>query len=76
MTSWKSRKQSSISLSTTKEEYIAACSTSGEAIWLRNLLTSLFDLDMDATVIFCDIQSCIKMTEYPVFHDKMNHIEI
>jgi hypothetical protein len=34
MTSWQSRKQSNISLSTEKTEYIAACSANCEAIWL------------------------------------------
>jgi hypothetical protein len=76
MTSWQSRKQSSIALSTTEAEYIAACSASCEAIWLQKLLTSLFDLEMEATVILCDNQSCIKMTENPVFHNKSKHIEI
>jgi hypothetical protein len=51
---WQSRKQSSISLSTMEAENIAACSASCEAIWLRKLLTSLFDLEMRATVILCD----------------------
>jgi hypothetical protein len=74
--SWQSRKQSSIFLSTTEAEYIAACSASCEAIWLRKLLTGLFDLEMRATVILCDNQSCIKMTENPVFHDRSKHIEI
>jgi hypothetical protein len=54
MTSWQSRKQSSISLSTEEAEYIAACSSSCEAIWLQKLLTGLFDLDMEATMILCD----------------------
>ena len=27
-------------------------------------------------MILCDIQSSIKMTKNPVFHDKSNHIEI
>jgi hypothetical protein len=35
--SWQSRKQSNIALSTSKEEYIVACSASCEAIWLRKL---------------------------------------
>ena len=35
-----------------------------------------FDPEMDTTVILCDNQSCIKMTENPVFHDKSKHIEI
>jgi hypothetical protein len=76
MTLWKSKKQSSISLSTTEVEYIAACSTSCESIWLQKLLKGLFDLEMDSTMIFCDNQSCIKMTEKPVFHDKTKHVEI
>jgi hypothetical protein len=27
-------------------------------------------------MIFCDIQSCVKMTENPMFHDKTKHIVI
>jgi hypothetical protein len=76
MTSWKSRKQSSISLSTTKAEYIAISSASCEAIWLQKLLTGMFDLDMEATVIICDKQSFINIKENPMFHDEMKHIEI
>jgi hypothetical protein len=76
MTSWQSRKQSDIALNTAEVEYIAACSTSCEAIWLHKLLTGLFDLEMEATMILCDNQSCIKMMENPVFHDKLKHIEI
>jgi hypothetical protein len=74
MTSWKSRKQSNISSSTTKVEYIAACFASCEAIWLRKLLTGMFDMEMESIMILCDHHSCIKMTENPVFHDKMKHI--
>jgi hypothetical protein len=76
MISWQSRKQSIISLSTAEAEYIVACSAICEAIWLRKLLTSLFDLERRATLILCDNQSCIKMTENHVFHDKSKHIEI
>jgi hypothetical protein len=76
MISWQSRKQSSIALSTTEAEYIVACSASCEAIWLRKLLTGLFDLEMESTMILCDNQSCINMTENPLFHDKSKHIEI
>ena len=75
MISWFRRKQSSVALSTAEAEYIAACSTSCEAIWLRKLMSSLFDLELDL-MILCDNQSCIKMTENPVFHYKSKHIEI
>jgi hypothetical protein len=76
MISWQSRKQSSIALSTAEAEYIVACSASYEAIWLRKLLIGLFDLEMRATLILCDNQSCIKMIENLVFHDRSKHIEI
>ena len=33
-------------------------------------------MKMDTTMILCDNQSCIKMIENPVFHDRSKHIEI
>jgi hypothetical protein len=76
MISWQSRKQSSIALSIVEAEYIVACSANCEAIWLRKLLTNLFDLEMRATLILCDNQNCIKMTENAIFHDRLKHKEI
>jgi hypothetical protein len=63
MISWQSKQQSSIALSTVEAEYIAACSASCEAIWLRKLLNGLFNLEMEETTILCDNQSFIKLTE-------------
>ena len=31
---------------------------------------------MDATCIFCENQSCVKLSDNPVFHDKSKHINI
>jgi hypothetical protein len=76
MISWQSRKQSNIALSIAEVEYIATCSTSCKAIWLRKLLIDLFDLEMEATMILCDNQSYIKMTKNLVFNDRSKHIEI
>ena len=74
--SWLSRNKTSVSLSTTEAEYIVACSACSEAVWLRKLLTGLLNTEMDATDVYCDNQSCIKLTENLVFHDKSKHIEI
>ena len=70
--SWFSRKQSCVALSTAEAEYVAAYSASCEAVWLWRLLSDIFDLQLDAT---CDNQSCMKLSENPVFHDKSKHIE-
>ena len=42
--SWFSRKQSCVALSTAEAEYVIACSTSFEEVWLRKILYNLFDL--------------------------------
>ena len=65
-----------MALSTAEADYVAACSASCEVVWLRNLLSDLFDLQLDATCIYCDNQSCVKLSENPVFHDKSKHIDI
>ena len=75
MISWFSMKQSSVSLSTGKEKYIACCFASCQVIWLRKLMSGLFDMELDTRVILCDNRSCIQMTENPMFQDKSKHIE-
>ena len=76
MIPWIIIKQTSVSLNTTEAKYIAACSSYSEAVWLYKLLAGLFDTEMDATEIYCDNHSCIKLTEDPMFHDKSKNIEI
>jgi hypothetical protein len=75
MVSWCNRKQSSVALSTTKAEYIALSVAVCEVVWLRKLLTDLFDHEMDNTIIHCDNQICVKLSKNLVFHDKSKHIE-
>jgi hypothetical protein len=75
-TSWFSRTHKSIALSYAEAEYMAASLASCEASWLQKLLMGLFDLVLDTTVIHCDNQSCIKLSENPVFHDRSKYIEI
>jgi hypothetical protein len=74
--SWYSRKQKSVALSSAEAEYMAASQASCEAIWLRKALVDLFGTKLDPTIIYCDNQSCIKLSENPVFHDRSKHIEI
>eukprot|EP00253_Pinus_taeda_P029205 PITA_29205 len=69
-------KQKSVALSTADAEYIAASMASCEAVWLRKLFSELFGFTLDTTVILCDNQSGIRLSENPVFHDRSNHIDI
>jgi hypothetical protein len=57
-------------------EYMVASQAACEAIWMRKILVGLFSQEMDPTMIYCDNQSCIKLSENPVFHDRSKHIDI
>jgi hypothetical protein len=76
MVSWCSRKQTSVALSTTEAEYIALSMSVREAVWLHKLLADLSEHVLDSTIIHYGNQSCVKISDNPVFHDKSNHIEI
>eukprot|EP00253_Pinus_taeda_P011501 PITA_11501 len=71
--SWK---QQSVALSSAEAVYMAASLASFEVIWLRKMLFGLFGQPLRPSVIYCDNQSCIKLTENPVFHDRSKHIGI
>ena len=43
MISWSNRKQKSISLSIAEAEYMETCEACIEAVWLRKLISNLFD---------------------------------
>jgi hypothetical protein len=73
--SWFSRKHKLVASSLIKAEYMVASQAICEAIWLRKLLVGLFGQELSPTVIDCDNQSCIKLSENPVLHDRLKHIE-
>ena len=43
---------------------------------MRKILFGLFGQLMDLTMIYCDNQSCIKLSKNPFFHDQSKHINI
>ena len=57
-------------------EYMVASLVSYEAIWLCKMLTGLFGQELDPTSIYCDNQSCIKLSENPTFHGQSKQIHI
>lgn len=73
--SWLSRKQPTVSLSSTESEYIALSTAACEAIWISALLNEL-NINSKSTVIYEDNQACIKIAEEPREHKRMKHIDI
>lgn len=74
--SWSTKWQEIISLSTRESEYIAATYASKEALWLRSLITQLFDTTLTATTLFSDNQSAIALTKDHQYHARTKHINI
>jgi len=76
MVSWSSKKQSTVALSTTEDEYMAASYCTREAIWLRQLLEDVKCEDVEGTLILCDNQGAIALAKNPVHHARTKHIEM
>ena len=65
-----------MALSTAEAKYIATSMASCEAVWFLKLFNELFGFTLDTTVILCDNQSGIRLSENHVFHDRSKHIDI
>ncbi|XP_070662480.1 secreted RxLR effector protein 161-like [Malus domestica] len=74
--SWSSKKQQTVSRSSTEAEYRALSSTSAELDWIKQLLAFLHLPVTIPLVLFCDNLSVIALSFNPVQHQKTKHIEI
>ena len=74
--SWRSKKQSTVSRSSSEAEYRALASTTCELQWLSYLLHDFRVLFLQPATLFCDNQSAIQIASNPVFHERIKHIEI
>ena len=75
LVSWFSKKQSSIALSTTEAEYIAAGCCCAQILWMRQTLAD-YDLTFPPTTIWCDSSSAIDLSKNPVLHYRTKHIDV
>jgi hypothetical protein len=75
LVSWFSKKQNSVSLSTTEAEYIAASLACTQVLWMKQTLKD-FGLSYSTTTIYCDNTSAINLSKNPIQHSRTKHIEI
>lgn len=75
--SWKSQKQTSVAISTTEAEVVAASDTAQEIIWLKRLMSELTQLE-GLPILYVDNESDIKLSYNPPyeFHRRTKHIHI
>ncbi|KAK8951797.1 hypothetical protein KSP39_PZI003445 [Platanthera zijinensis] len=74
--SWCSKKQDSVSVSTTEAEYKASALAAREAIWLRRLVDDVHEEVQGPTLLRGDNESALKLVNNPVCHARTKHIEI
>ncbi|XP_019447211.1 PREDICTED: uncharacterized protein LOC109350428 [Lupinus angustifolius] len=74
--SWKTKKQNTVSRSSTEAEYRALGSLVCEIQWLQYLFKDLHISTSSPTSVYCDNRSAIYLAHNPVFHERTKHIEI
>jgi hypothetical protein len=74
--SWKSKKQTCITLSTMESEFVALASAGQEAEWLRDLLLEvpLAKDNVSKVLIHCDSQATLARAFSEVYNGKSRHI--
>ncbi|XP_021849191.1 uncharacterized mitochondrial protein AtMg00810-like [Spinacia oleracea] len=74
--SWRSKKQPTVSKSSTEAEYRAVAYTVQDTLWIRSLLAELGIVIRAPVKLFCDNISASYLAVNPVQHDRSKHIKI
>ena len=76
--SWSSKRQPTVSKSSTESEYIALSGACQEAVWLRRLLADIHvGLEQKGpSTIYEDNQGAIELAKNPRFHNRTKHIDV
>ncbi|CAN1165361.1 Retrovirus-related Pol polyprotein from transposon TNT 1-94 [Linum perenne] len=76
LVSWKTKKQSTVSRSSSEAEYRALAQICCEVQWMKSLLEDFGVTQEKPIQLYCDNQSAIHIARNPVFHERTKHIEI
>jgi hypothetical protein len=76
LVSWSSRKQPTVSHSSTEAEYKALANGTAEVVWIQSVLKELGVHQPRPPVLWCDNLGATYFSTNPVFHARTKHIEI
>ncbi|GJV50200.1 ribonuclease H-like domain, reverse transcriptase, RNA-dependent DNA polymerase [Tanacetum coccineum] len=72
---WSTQKQGTVALSSCESEFIAATTTTTQALWLKRLLSKITDSNKEKITIYVDNKSAISLMKNPIFHGRSKHID-
>ncbi|GJZ35125.1 hypothetical protein Tco_0580942 [Tanacetum coccineum] len=75
LTSWFSKKQTALAISTTKAKYVSTRKACQQALWMKEALID-YGIRLDDIPIICDNKGAIDLSKNPVQHSRTKHIEI
>ena len=75
-TSWKSKLQPTVALSSTEAEYASATEAAQEAVWEIRLIKDVTNVDVGTVTVFEDNNGCIALAHDDRFHGRAKHIDI
>ncbi|GJY27415.1 retrovirus-related pol polyprotein from transposon TNT 1-94 [Tanacetum coccineum] len=75
LTLWFSKKQTALSISMTKAEYVSAEKACQQALWMKQALID-YDIRLHDVPIMCDNKGAIDLSKNLVQHSRTKHIEI
>ncbi|GJX90292.1 hypothetical protein Tco_0343618 [Tanacetum coccineum] len=75
LTSWFSKKQTALAISTTEAEYVSARKACQQALWMKQALID-YGVRLDDIPIMCDNKGAIDLSKNLVQHSRTKHIEI
>ncbi|XP_034223823.1 MDIS1-interacting receptor like kinase 2-like [Prunus dulcis] len=76
LVSWQSKKQGSVSRSSTEAEYRALANTAADIAWVRQVLADLHEYLPEPPLLFCDNLSALALSSNPVQHSRIKHLDI
>ncbi|GJV21287.1 hypothetical protein Tco_1370307 [Tanacetum coccineum] len=75
LTSWFSKKQTALAISTTEAEYVSARKACQQALWMKQALVD-YDIKLDDIPVLCDNKGAINLIKNLVLHSRTKHVEI
>ncbi|GJU46952.1 retrovirus-related pol polyprotein from transposon TNT 1-94 [Tanacetum coccineum] len=75
LTSWSSKKQTALAISTIEVEYVSAKKVCQQALWMKQDLVD-YNIKLDDIPVLGNNKGAIDLSKNPVLHSRTEHIEI